>query len=498
MPILMVVDDPASWPLSIRGVEVVGARRYLTDPRFHRMADTRIFNLCQSYRYQSLGYYVSLLAEARAHKPQPDVTTIQDMKSSALVRAIAEDLEDLIQHTLRTVNPEKFDMSIYFGRTLALRDQVLGQRLFGRFRSPLLRVHFVRRGKWQLQSVRPIPASEIPDSHHEVVVEAAQAYFARRCRSSRASQPPRYYLAVLHDPKEEEPPSDETALRKFVRAAHRRDMAVDLITRDDSAHLGEFDALFIRATTYVNHYTYRFARRAAAEGLAVIDDPLSIARCTNKVYLAERMTLNRVPVPRTIIVHRGNADAVVGSLGLPLVLKKPDGAFSQGVVKVCTAEAYATTIEELLERSETVVAQAFMPTEFDWRVGVLDGEPLFVCKYYMARNHWQIMKHASNGQTRYGRTETLAIEDAPRRVVMTAVRAARLIGDGLYGVDLKLVGEKAYIIEVNDNPNINSGHEDRVLKDALYDRVIESFIRRIERIREGNTGRVRRATAQTV
>ena len=49
----------------------------------------------------------------------------------------------------------------------------------------------------------------------------------------------------------------------------------------------EFDALFIRETTSVNHHTYRFASRAAAEGLVVIDDPTSIVRCSNKVYQAE-------------------------------------------------------------------------------------------------------------------------------------------------------------------------------------------------------------------
>jgi len=175
MPILLVVDNAESWPLSIRGVEVVSARRYLTDPMFHRMANTRVFNLCRSYSYQSLGYYVSLLAEARAQKPEPDTMTIQDMKSSALVRTIAEDCDTLIEKTLRTVRPPEFTLSIYFGKTLAQRDQPLGRRLFGRFRTPLLRAQFIqRRDKWRLQSIRPIPASEIPDAHHETVMSAAE------------------------------------------------------------------------------------------------------------------------------------------------------------------------------------------------------------------------------------------------------------------------------------------------------------------------------------
>lgn len=61
-----------------------------------------------------------------------------------------------------------------------------------------------------------------------------------------------------------------------------------------------------------------------------------------------------------------------------------------------------------------------------------------------------------------------------------ALRACNLIGDGLYGVDLKTFAGKTYVIEVNDNPNIDAGHEDQVLKEELYKRIMASFLRRIE------------------
>ena len=37
------------------------------------------------------------------------------------------------------------------------------------------------------------------------------------------------------------------------------------------------------------------------------------------------------------------------------------------------------------------------------------------------------------------------------------------------------------MIEVNDNPNIDSRHEDAVLKDTLYRRIMHVFLERIER-----------------
>jgi glutathione synthase/RimK-type ligase-like ATP-grasp enzyme len=61
-----------------------------------------------------------------------------------------------------------------------------------------------------------------------------------------------------------------------------------------------------------------------------------------------------------------------------------------------------------------------------------------------------------------------------------AMAVANLIGDGLYGVDMKQVGDKAYVVEINDNPNIDSGVEDTLLKDNLYLTVMQVFLKRIE------------------
>ena len=81
---------------------------------------------------------------------------------------------------------------------------------------------------------------------------------------------------------------------------------------------------------------------------------------------------------------------------------------------------------------------------------------------------------------------TLPVAKAPKKVVNAALKAAAAIGDGLYGVDLKQVGDKVYVIEVNDNPNIDAGFEDEVLQDELYLRVVEVFLKRIERRKTGS------------
>jgi glutathione synthase/RimK-type ligase-like ATP-grasp enzyme len=482
MSILIVVDNPRDWPLDLPDVGVVSARAYLTDPAYGEGHSVKVFNLCRSYRYQSLGYYVSLLAEARGHKPLPRVGTIEDLQSQNTVRLLTEDLDALVRRSLAPIKSGTFELSIYFGRNVAKRHDALSHQLFCLLQAPLLRARFERhREQWRLRSVRAIAASDIPQPHHDFVVQAATAYFTGHRRRARAKSPPRFDLAILHDPGNAEPPSNARALQKFEKAAGEVGLAVEFITRADLSRLPEFDALFIRDTTFANHYTYRFSRRATAEGLVVIDDPDSILKCNNKVYLAELLARHNLPAPRTLMVHHGNVGQIVSSLGLPCVLKQPDSSFSLGVKRVESERELHETVNDLLQKSELVVAQEYLPTPFDWRVGILDRRPLFVCKYFMAAGHWQIVRREA-GRTGYeeGPVEAVAVAEAPEEVVRIALRAANLIGDGLYGVDIKQVGSRCCVIEVNDNPNVDAGNEDGVLKDALYREIMGSFLRRIE------------------
>ena len=166
-------------------------------------------------------------------------------------------------------------------------------------------------------------------------------------------------------------------------------------------------------------------------------------------------------------------------LAFPLVLKIPDGSFSRGVIKVRDAGEYQQKASQMLEDSFIILAQEFLPTSFDWRIGVLDGKPLFACKYHMARGHWQIYNHKAKGKTDMGGFETMRVGDAPQNIVKTAVRASLQMGRSLYGVDLKEVNGTPYVIEVNDNPNVDTGVEDKATGEEIYNTIISVFRERI-------------------
>ena len=69
----------------------------------------------------------------------------------------------------------------------------------------------------------------------------------------------------------------------------------------------------------------------------------------------------------------------------------------------------------------------------------------------------------------------------PKTVTRLAVKVSASIGKGLYGVDIKNGGEKALVIEVNDNPSIDHGIEDKILGNELYRIILREFTQQLTR-----------------
>ncbi|TFZ05737.1 RimK family alpha-L-glutamate ligase [Ramlibacter henchirensis] len=486
MRTVMVTDKKLEW-FEIPDATVLGARSYLAEHESGRGASVRVLNLCRTGRYQGRGYYVSLLAEARGDRPIPDVKTVEDLKSEARVQALSAQLEALVRETLHHDESDLFELDVYMGRDPAQRHQALAEQLFAKVRAPLLRALFRRvEGRWRLDGLEAIGIADIPAQHRAFLLEAAKAFVAE----ASAPKPQRTgavrpRLAILWDPDEPHKPSNEEALQRLLRAAPLVGLEAELIGPDALERLPEFDGLFNRASPEVDGVTYEFVRRAESLGMPVIDDPESILRCLNKVYMHELMSRHRIAQPRTLVVHRANVEQVVPSLGLPCVLKLPDSGFGLDVVKIESEGQLRREAERFFKVSELFVAQEWLPTGFDWRVGVYDRRPLFVCKYFMAPGHWKVNQVAEGQRLIEGKTEAMSVGEAPEQVVDTAVRAANLIGRGLYGVDLKQVEDRVYLIEVNCNPNIDAGNEDQVLGEALYREVLGVFARRIAELRSG-------------
>ena len=475
---------PSAFPEAL-GQLVWLPRIYITRPENFRARSVRVVNLSRDCVYLGTGYYASLLAEARGHKVIPSVQTVLDLQRKSLYQFALPELDAVLAKDLaRLAEPlgEPVRLLIAFGTTLDGRFRKLARAVFDRFRHPLIAVWIrpARAGGFRIRQVKPVSPADLDPEQMAWFNGALASYLKVPWRARRSQPLPRYSIAVLHNPQEKLPPSTPATIERLKRVGAQMALEIEPIRRQDFLRLGEFDALFIRETTALTNHTYRFARKAEREGLAVIDDPVSIARCTNKVYLAELLAAHGLPTPKTVVLDRRHLKAIGNQLGFPLVLKVPDGSFSRGVFKVQDEAGLQARAGELLEDSDLILAQEYVPTTFDWRVGVLNREPLFVCQYFMPKNHWQIVRHGADGRIQEGAFKTYGVDQAPPEVTSLRQRAAALIGDGLYGVDIKQTNGTLMVIEVNDNPNLDLGVEDAVLKDELYRRVLADLVRRIE------------------
>lgn len=475
---LFVVDD--ELPLADLPANTLSFETYLRDYPKLNEGRTRIINLCDTRRYLSQGYYCSLLAEARHHEVLPSVRMINDLRDGESqgiwLRTSQLDEDALIK------DGDSLSLLICMGQTSQPGLQKIASEIFRQFPAPLLHAQLTRNDqRLQVQLVRSNLA-ELDSTQQAFCWQVMSDYGRSHWHRPGGRKRYRWEMALLINPDEPSPPSNRTALNRFIRAGRKLGIKVQTVTAAELSNLNQYDALFIRETTAIDHPTYRLACDAEKNGLVVLDDPDSILRCCNKAFLHDAFNYRKVPSLRTRFVYRLDEAAIEQleqELSYPLVLKLPEGSFSRGVFKVENRQQLVERLQNLFETSALVLAQEYLYTDYDWRIGVLNGRALYACRYYMARNHWQIYNHSSK-RFSSGGFDTLPTFEIPRAVLEAALKSAAVVGKGLYGIDIKWHNDRAHVIEVNDNPSIDAGVEDKYLGEELYMQIMSEFLRRLE------------------
>ncbi|MEZ5535567.1 MAG: RimK family protein [Thiolinea sp.] len=477
----LIVVDNADLSLSEHHHAVISFEKYLRDyPKLNEQ-HTRIINLCDTERYLSKGYYCSLLAEARKHKVLPGVKTINRLRDAA---DIQEEITLLIRQQRDTVLADlQGEHWLYFGKTQHSGLKKLGQKLFEQYPTPIMRLEIKLRDEQPEVTLERASLAALNAEQRKYFDDMLNDFTQHHWRTRTAKRQHRWDMAILVDKDEAVPPSDPVAISRFVKAAAKYGINAEVVSYQQLQNIANYDALFIRETTAIDHHTYRLARKAEDAGLVVMDDPTSILRCCNKVYLHDAFNYQKVPSLKTEVIDdcsENTLDKLEAAFAYPLILKMPEGSFSRGVFKVSSRAELSNKLEELLAVSALVLAQEFLYTEFDWRIGVLNGRAIYASRYLMARNHWQIYNHNAGKRHFSGGFETLPTFEVPKFVLDAALKASAVVGCGLYGVDIKEVNKKAYVLEVNDNPSLDSRVEDAYLGNELYMLIMAEFQRRLE------------------
>jgi glutathione synthase/RimK-type ligase-like ATP-grasp enzyme len=257
--------------------------------------------------------------------------------------------------------------------------------------------------------------------------------------------------------------SQLTALVKCRDVAESMGHTVEFIFPVDIKKIPRLDALFIRANTDPMNTTYVAAKMASMYGVPVIDDPMSIQICADKVNMYLHLMKKNISMPRTKFLSKNdvNETCIKGlfeELGSPLVLKEPSTSFSVRVEKAATVSEFIKVAKRFLKLTDWIVVQEYIESRFDWRIGVLNGELLYACRYIIPSETFKIQASV-NGHIVYCDVESVPADQVPTEVIDLGIEAGKAIGSGLYGVDIKESNGKLYVIEVNDNPSLEGGED---------------------------------------
>ena len=320
--------------------KVITTSEYLARPRLFDMGRPKLVNLARSYAYQSKGYYASLLAEARGHRVVPTVETMLELREAKLYEHALPELEDELNRCARRADfqPEgELKLLVCFGIARDERFESFGRLLFDWFRCPALEVT-VEPGEWlSIDRIRPrnitrlangegdVPARVAAPAHQARMARSQGAHASRntisrcstirtrRCRRRRRPRSSTSRASPRSISVDVEPITKPPARRacRIRRAVHPRD------------HLDRQPHLPLRAP--------RLAGRHAGHRRSDLDDPLHQQGVPDGAAGPE-------PGADAADRHARRRPAIctkaMDELGLPLVVKIPDGSFSRGVHKV--------------------------------------------------------------------------------------------------------------------------------------------------------------------
>ena len=190
----------------------------------------------------------------------------------------------------------------------------------------------------------------------------------------------------------------------------------------------------------------QFGRRAAQQGVLVLNDPDSLSRAINKLYFQE--------FPRAVraetLITRFPADVkeFAAKHGGKIVLKPLQGSGGQGVFLVNNkSAANLNQMIESISRDGYLIAQSYVPEadKGDIRLFIMNGEPLQIDGKYAALRRVS-SKEDIRSNIHAGGTAT-AVKITERELRVAELIRPKLLEDGMFLVGIDIIGD--VILEVN-------------------------------------------------
>jgi len=230
--------------------------------------------------------------------------------------------------------------------------------------------------------------------------------------------------------------------------------------KDEEFNPGDFDAIIPRIGASVTFYGTSVVRQFEMMNTYSVNESVAISRSRDKLRSIQLLSRKGVGIPVTAFAN--SPDDVNGLIrevgGAPLVIKLLEGTQGVGVVLAETKKAAESVIQAFMGVKSNILIQEFIKEAggSDLRCFVVGGKVIAAMQRTAAPGEFRSNLH------RGGSAELVKLTPAERA---TAVKAAKIMGLNVCGVDLLRSSRGPLVMEVNSSPGIR-GIEEATNKDV--------------------------------
>jgi ribosomal protein S6--L-glutamate ligase len=251
--------------------------------------------------------------------------------------------------------------------------------------------------------------------------------------------------------------------RRLVEAAKERGHAVKVVNylrcvmnisadRPTVRYMGEdveFDAVIPRIGASATFYGTAVVRQFEVMGVFSLSESQAISRSRDKLRAQQLLAREGIRLPVTAFARSTrDTQGVIDIVGTaPLVIKLLEGTQGKGVVLAETRKAAESVIDAFRQLDANILVQEFVSEAAgsDVRAFVVGGRVVAAMLRTGAPGEFRSNLH------RGGSAEVTQLSKAERS---TAVRAARVVGLSVAGVDMLRTGKGPVVMEVNSSPGL--------------------------------------------
>lgn len=232
--------------------------------------------------------------------------------------------------------------------------------------------------------------------------------------------------------------------------------------------LDGFDAVIPRIGASITFYGTAVLRQFEMLGVFPLNESVAISRARDKLRSLQLLSRRGIGLPVTGFAHSpDDIDDLIAMVGgTPVVIKLLEGTQGIGVVLAETRQAAQSVIEAFMGLKANILVQEYIKEAggADIRCFVIGDKVVATMKRQASPGEFRSNLH------RGGQASVIKITPEERS---TAVRAARIMGLNVAGVDLLRSNHGPLVMEVNSSPGLE-GIEKATGKDVAA--MIYSFI----------------------